>query len=496
MLRALLLITACILVVSSPVRSDQVVPVTLTGTVRYAEIGKPTIIWTGDSTVTLSAVLPDLRTQILATTSTDAAGRFAFFGLTLQPGTYQLNAVLEQNGASNAAPLAIVATDANRTIDTTIDTSVLAVRGAPAQTDPFITVPVFYATDRKQLPSDVAGVDFGNDVSSPYQLSYGKALVTIPRTHVKGELEGPDISLDLRADKVNHIVITHIGLSTEDGFFHDLVADLDATKAQNPRRRIIVFIHGYRQGFDHAIRVAAQIKYDLHPLDATMVLYSWPSRDTLFGYFDDQTSSENTVPALKTFLIKLVGQSDGAEVSVIAHSMGNFALTQALLQIANDPSIKAAPFDKIIMAAPDVPAADIANSSCKLARLSNGMTLYASNHDQALLAATAISGMQNLTGFRKEDPIRAGLETPLLVALGLDTVDASSAITDFLGHGYFNSDVNILSDIQEVIAGAPMPRAHLVAEKAANHDYWMFSPKPAPTTPQRIALPMCPPRSH
>ncbi|MGP6159252.1 MAG: alpha/beta hydrolase, partial [Vulcanimicrobiaceae bacterium] len=431
----------------------------------------------------------------LATTATDAAGRFAFFGLTLAPGSYMLKTVLEQSGSRAEQTLQISPGDANRTIDTTIDVAPIVLRGAPqSPTDQFVEVPVFFATDRQAGPTDnVVGASFLNEVSSPYALSYGRALVTIPRMHQRGELEGSDTRIDLRSDKVNHVILESVAVEPEAEFLRELRHRLDQTKATNQHRRVVVFIHGYRTSFDHAVRVAAQIKYDLEPVDTTVVSYSWPSQNALFGYFSDQRSADKTVDALKTFLVSVVRASGGAEVSVIAHSMGNSSLTQALEALAKDPNVHKPLLDKVIMAAPDVPSSTISRDSCLLAPLMSSMTLYASNHDQALLAAMVIGNMENLAGFRREDPIRAGLANPLLLTVGLDTVDASSAITDFLGHGYFTHDVNILSDIQDVIAGKKPPREHLLPQKSRFLIYWLFTPTVVATTTEQVVPSRCAP---
>jgi esterase/lipase superfamily enzyme len=498
----LALFLVCFGMLAGQAQSDQPVSITLTGVVRFVSDAGATP-WLGDATVVLSSAAgspgPIDPAHVIATAAIDSTGHFIFYDLKLNPGTYRISATIEQYGFENSATFVVAPSDDNRTIDTTIDVSQIVTRGVgPQGTDPFVTVPVFFATDRKQGPSDPVGASFLDEPAVPGPtsngpLAYGVAKVTIPKLHQRGEVEGPDTELNFLADKANNIILTSVTVSPEGTFYHDLRANLDATKAQNPKRRVIVYIHGYKSGFNHSLRVAAQIKYDLKPVETTVILYSWPSRDAYTGYFDDQTFSTNTADALKSFLLKTAAQSGGAEVSVIAHSMGNSALLLALQKLAADATVRRPVLDKIIMAAPDVPAADVANNSCRLSALATGMTLYASNHDQALLAAAAISKAQALLGVRHEDPARAGLENPLLVALGLDTVDASSAVTDFLGHGYFSHDVNILTDIEDVLNGEPPPRSDLIAKQVEARNYWLFTGKrPSPDQVNRVAIPRCP----
>ena len=120
------------------------------------------------------------------------------------------------------------------------------------------------------------------------------------------------------------------------------------------------------------------------------------------------------------------------------------------------------------------------------------MTLYASTRDQALLAANAIAKLQDALHVRSEDPIRAGTAQPLMLALGINTIDASAAITDFLGHGYFSHDVDILSDIEDTLRDKAPPRAHLLAETLRGRPYWKFLPQPPSGNLGAVNVPKCP----
>jgi esterase/lipase superfamily enzyme len=492
LIRIMLLVAAVVSADTGPAASQQPLMIEITGIVRLLAANGATP-YAGDATVALEASDETGAPKVLATTSIDADSRFTIRDLPLSPGTYHLNATLEQSGALGSVEFRITAADAGRTLDIVIDvTPRSGLRTVPEiATDGFVEIPVFFATDRTPGPVDAFGrASFLNAIWSPRTLAYGRAVVTIPSSHERGQLEGGDERYVVAADKVNHIILTSVRLSRADDFFQLVRANLNASKKSNPRRRVLIFIHGYKNSFDHAVRVAAQIKYDLLPVESTMILYSWPSRNTIQGYFDDQTSSVATASQLRAFLADTVAKSGGAEVSIIAHSMGNAALTLALEEMSNNKVSSKPPFENLIMAAPDIPAAELSRNSCKLARLARSMTLYASDHDQALLAAMAIAKVQDTLRLRTEDIARAGLAHPLLLALGVHTVDASTAVTDFLGHGYFSHDVDILSDIQDVLAGVPPPRTHLITRTLQDRNYWLFTPGANSSPP--VALPRCP----
>jgi esterase/lipase superfamily enzyme len=93
--------------------------------------------------------------------------------------------------------------------------------------------------------------------------------------------------------------------------------------------------------------------------------------------------------------------------------------------------------------------------------------LYASANDDALMLSRVVHGV-----------LRAGGEDAngmLLLAKGIDTVDASHAQTDLLGHGYFDHSVSIISDIHKILAtGAPPEMRQLIPAVVRDLKYWII----------------------
>src|SRR5262245_4455508 len=78
----------------------------------------------------------------------------------------------------------------------------LAVRPAAGR---FITVPVWYATDRKRSGSPAPKDWYGGECGA---LAYGRVEVSIPDSHTKGKLEKPNLfRLQFRQDPEKHIVL-------------------------------------------------------------------------------------------------------------------------------------------------------------------------------------------------------------------------------------------------------------------------------------------------
>jgi hypothetical protein len=77
---------------------------------------------------------------------------------------------------------------------------------APAPSAAAIEVTTYFATNRKRTDSPEPVKFYGSDFQPDYE--YGRALVTIPRTHVPGNLEMPSLwKMELDSDANKHFVL-------------------------------------------------------------------------------------------------------------------------------------------------------------------------------------------------------------------------------------------------------------------------------------------------
>ena len=84
------------------------------------------------------------------------------------------------------------------------------------------------------------------------------------------------------------------------------------------------------------------------------VLFTWPSRGQALSYFYDRESANYSRDALEAVLQAIVKDLRVSEVSVLAHSLGNFVAVEAIRQMAIrnhglSPKIK-----DIMLASPDI----------------------------------------------------------------------------------------------------------------------------------------------
>ncbi|MGP6088542.1 alpha/beta hydrolase [Antarctobacter jejuensis] len=305
----------------------------------------------------------------------------------------------------------------------------------PSNGKGFRAIEVFYATDRARSgvshPARFYGADRGD------RLELGIATVTIPDSHVAGQVERPSVwRLEFRASESKHVLLQSVQPVDPDSFFGKLQDEF----SEDAGRELMLFIHGYNTSFEYAAQRTAQMVHDMGN-GTVPVLFSWPSRDTTMGYNADAAVVRLSGRRLALFIEDLVLRSGARSINVVAHSMGNRALTDALeiMALKRDARPGDQPvLDQVMFAAPDVDAdlfAAMANTFSPLARR---MTLYASSTDWALVSSRKLHGSSP----------RAGLGgSVLLASRAFDSIDMSTLGDDMLAHNYFSNDSSALVDM-------------------------------------------------
>ncbi|HBV65158.1 MAG TPA: hypothetical protein DEF45_19290, partial [Rhodopirellula sp.] len=175
------------------------------------------------------------------------------------------------------------------------------------------------------------------------------------------------------------------------------------------------------------------------------------------------------VPHLKDFLLALATDTGAESINVIAHSMGNRAMTAAIRQISQqqtpiDPPL----FDRIVLAAPDIDADYFRRDAAPaLVQVANHVTLYASSQDQALIASRKVNGY----------PRAGDSGADLVIVPGIETVDVSGTDLSLLGHSYYGDNEVMLRDLYDVVR-ARLPatqRSSLVQRAAGSMTYWQLA---------------------
>ncbi len=333
-------------------------------------------------------------------------------------------------------------------------------------TEGYATVRAFYGTNRaqtgKQKPSRFYGSDRG-------EMEVGYVDVTIPETHKYGELETAPGSVLVNyvlgeEGRLRRYVLLQKIVPLNAGEFH---STLDAHIEDSPTNDIFVFIHGYNVTFEDAARRTAQLAYDLD-FEGTPLFYSWPSRASTAAYTADEAVVRPSGRKLVRFLDGVIRETSADRIHLVAHSMGNRALIEALqsyvLRHGREQSREA--FDQVVFTAPDVDRDYFVETVEEIASVAKRVTLYASENDLALKSSRILHGAT-----------RAGLAGEDIVShAAIDTIDMSGIDADILGHSYFAVNEGAIYDLFRLFwRGDPPPmRCSMNSRKAVNTIFWQF----------------------
>lgn len=332
--------------------------------------------------------------------------------------------------------------------------------------DGYATVRVFYGTNRAPTGEKKAARYYGGERG---ELDLGYVDVSIPETHKYGELETESrfslysYVLGEEAKKQKYVLLLSLQSLAEDDFYSQLGAYID----DSPSNDVFVFIHGYSNSFEDAARRAAQLAYDLD-FDGTPMIFSWPSQASNAAYTVDEAVVRPSGRILARMLDKVIRRTNAARIHLVAHSMGNRALIEALqtyvLMHGIEDSREA--FDQVVFTAPDVDRDYFMEVMRMIDHVARRTTLYASDNDVALKSSKMLHGAP-----------RAGLAGETIVTLPrLDTIDMSGVEADMLGHSYFAANEGAIYDLFRLFwrGEPPSDRCGMRRQEAAGQGFWLF----------------------
>ncbi|MFT5453425.1 MAG: esterase/lipase superfamily enzyme [Enterobacterales bacterium] len=329
----------------------------------------------------------------------------------------------------------------------------------------YTLVDVYYGTDRKINDASKSIKDIY--IGDRGQFSYGVCQVSIPKGHKTGELEAPSLlRFEFSEDPALHVVLLDVQQKDADSYFEELSEVINASDG----KQAFIFIHGYNVSFEAAARRTAQMAYDLQ-FNGAPIFYSWPSAGTLAGYPQDEGNIEWTVPNLRNFLKDVIEKTQAESIHLVAHSMGNRALTRVLTEASEYlNSNQLSVIKNIILTAPDVDAEIFKRDIVpKINAYNSDITLYVSSKDKALEASKKIKGYN-----------RAGdAEDGIVLIEGVETIDASDVSTGFLAHSYFSEEESVLDDIRQLMTEGLTARSRSglekVVDKSSGMPYWRIN---------------------
>ncbi len=209
---------------------------------------------------------------------------------------------------------------------------------------------------------------------------------------------------------------------------------LSASVRKSRDRSVLVFIHGFNNRFEDSVYRFAQIVKD-SGVHSAPVLVTWPSRGSLLAYGYDRESTNYTRNALETLFQYLAKDPEVKEVSILAHSMGNWLALEALRQMAIRNGRLPAKFENVMLASPDVDVDVFRQQIVDMGKQHPKFTLFVSRDDRALAVSRRVWGdVARLGAIDPEQaPFKKELADSQITVIDLTKVKAG----DRLNHGKF-----------------------------------------------------------
>src|SRR5271166_7169142 len=314
------------------------------------------------------------------------------------------------------------------------------------------TVDMFVATTRANV-SDPPGVMFNGERAPG--LAFADIAVSIPPDSVRkiGEVQWPSTPPGDPARGFVTVRADRLDLKQAVAAFNGRLLKLKPSD-----RHVLLFVHGYNTRFEEAVYRFAQIAHDAGA-PVVPVLFTWPSRGKLFDYVYDRESATYSRDALESLLQQMVKNPNVTQISILAHSMGNFVTVEALRQMVirnrgMSPKIK-----DIMLASPDI---DFDVFRRQIAEIeasdkSPPVTLFVSKDDKALAASSLIAGTTPRLGEidPHAEPYKSILDKAHVQVIDLSSVKSNDA----LNHGKFASSGVVQAIGQRLADGQPLTDA-------------------------------------
>lgn len=312
--------------------------------------------------------------------------------------------------------------------------------GAPEAPAPAYRARVHFATNRNHrgapglLRRALLRVGIGDESrfgTSRVAMRYGVAEVGIPQRHRRGEIERPTLwRLELREDPSLHVTVQSLSFREEKPWVEEIARVMREDAAE-----ILLYVHGYRVGFEEALRRTGQLAFDLD-FPGAAVCFSWPSMGKVLRYDADKVRAEQSAPDLAALLRRLMEETGVRRFHVVAHSMGNLVLERALALVPERAGPPA--FNNVVLSSPDLDATVFREQIApRITRQAGRVTMYASKDDFAL----KFSGLLQAAS-------RAGRMSPTdSVVDGVDVIDVSDIAAGLLEHSHLHESSDVLMDL-------------------------------------------------
>ncbi len=256
-----------------------------------------------------------------------------------------------------------------------------------------------------------------------------------------------------------------------------LQAEVARRLALNPRKEVVLFVHGFNNTFSEAALTMGEMCHFLGR-EFVCAIFTWPAggtRGILFGYNEDYESSVFAAEHLRKAIRAIAGTPGLERIHLLAHSRGTDLLATTLAALGAEAYMQQTTLPQrfkignVVLMAPDIDT-DVAVAKILAVQsdpdLPHGtapnpravfestpgfqVTAYVSPDDRALAASSWLFGSVLRFG-RVEASMMTPQQIEQMRRVGLVDVIQISGTTDLFGHGYFRSNPRVSADLIAIL---------------------------------------------
>ncbi|MCX5580295.1 alpha/beta hydrolase [Kaistia terrae] len=290
-------------------------------------------------------------------------------------------------------------------------------------------VDLLVATTR--APAEAPGVYFNGERGPDLTLS--NIVVSIPDKRAVGSIQWPS---RVPGDPARDFVTTQV-TPMQVGEAKDWFK-----RTSGKKRRVLIFVHGFNTQFADSVFRFAQI---VHDTDANVapILFSWPSRGSVFDYNYDRESANYSRSELAAVIRAAASSPAVSDVTIMAHSMGGWLAVEALRQIALQEGRVPAKVSNLILASPDLDIDVFRKQVLEMGPKRPHITLFVSQNDRALRLSRLLSG--RMTRLGAVDITREPYLSQMETSTGITILDLTALQNgDRLNHSKFATSPEVV----------------------------------------------------
>ena len=234
---------------------------------------------------------------------------------------------------------------------------------------------------------------------------------------------------------------------------------------KSPLKDVTVYVHGANNNFYRTAAQAAQYRH-FTGRTAVVILYSWPSAESIVRYGTDISNIKQSVPAFVRFLKLLAKHTTARRINILAYSAGSTLTTESLAVLGRDTSNPdrqaykdSLRLGSIYFAAPDADFDEWVKQFQSYEDIVGRVTVTVNQNDAVLAIAQEDHRARSTQSWERETSTKSRLGRP-------DLDDISNADADWLINQTKDSKFDVIDIDPTSIPGLGK----------GDHDFWYNSP--------------------